>query len=200
MSKNSPELTREFENSDLSSIKVHIILSAGGLFQWSPTVRPDRLNHVSFKTAKTKWQPIFLLPEAGNIYFLRTYHQLLTHSDALGRRDVLLMGLKFLRKALKSDSRWSVARPLDVAQRYGNISARGQSFFKFCRLALHAISRYCRASLKMDALQILVRWLRPTLPDDGTYISIAQWHQTCWCSADLALVCDWSSNHGGFQN
>lgn len=36
------------------------------------------------------------------------------------------MGLKFLRKAFKSDSRWSVARPLDVAHDTA-VSQRGDS-------------------------------------------------------------------------
>lgn len=41
-------------------------------------------------------------------------------------------------------------------RRYGDISARGQSFFKFSRLALHAINRNCTASLKMDVSEIVV--------------------------------------------
>lgn len=122
----------------------------------------------------------------GGIYLSIGYSLIQT----LGRRDVLLMALKFLRKAFKSDCRWSAACPLDVVGDT-EISQHGDSHsLSFCRLALHAISRYCRASPKMDVSQIVVSRMPPTLPGDGWYISIAQWHQAC-CqgSADPAFVC-----------
>lgn len=112
-------------------------------------------------------------------------------------------GSEILRKAFKT-IRFQLECCVSsrCCRRYGNISVWGQSFFKFCCLPLHAISRNCSASLKMDVSEIVVsepaadfaRLLMKQL--DNWYISIVQWHQTTvsvlvmYCKTQFLCVCE----------
>lgn len=101
-------------------------------------------------------KPFFIHLSQMHAFPVNTHHQLLIQPDKLRWSNVLLMVLKFERKAFKviRFQEWCVSSR--CCRRYRDISARGQSSFKFSCLPLHAINRNCSAPPKMDVSEIVV--------------------------------------------
>lgn len=92
----------------------HIMLSEESFSDQSPAVLHSALNCLSFQTAETKWQPVFLLPEVRQKHLFPSA----THSFRRSRAEGCPFdgaGTFFKGEAFKSDSRCSLACPLDVA-------------------------------------------------------------------------------------